>query len=264
MSIINALLTGGTIVGKICQSLSGVLTEKHDLGDGKTLEMSDLVVGGGKFIKSDDNDEHKNLTYLYNPTSNHLSMSMPDVGNGSAIEYIVKPLEKLPIDDCLTGNVGPDANVMIGPVNTNDVAGVGDPNGASVKLNVKDVKVNGNSVSIGAFDITASTSGVAIFAGAIVVTSIAYLYLRSKKGVEATVTADIPVTSGNQSSDSNGVNDAKEYKADIQLEDLGFKDGDVLDKFIIYLKTDSKSLALEERCSKSVPLTEAEKAILNA
>lgn len=54
MGIISALLTGGTIVGKVCQALSSGLTKSVKLSNGSNIIAPDLVVGGGRFIKSDN------------------------------------------------------------------------------------------------------------------------------------------------------------------------------------------------------------------
>jgi hypothetical protein len=251
------------MVGKICQSLSGTLTEKHDLGDGKTLEMSDLVVGGGKFIKSDDNDEHKNLTYLYNPTSFAMSVCISDIGDGTAADYIVKPLEKLPIDDFLMENVGPDNEIMIGPVGdsvTNNTLKVNDD--TEVKVKVKNFRL-GDLIDVGEFKLKLTSKGLIIM-GTTAIVCITYFFVSTNKKVGHTVNGNITVNPNNTNPTENIGDSVKEYQADIDFNEIGIAEEDLIEDLTIFLKVNSESLSATKRCSKSVPLTEAEKAILNA
>lgn len=254
MGIISTLLTGGTIVGKVCQALSSALTKSVKLSNGSNIIAPDLVVGGGKFIKSDDNTEHVMKTYLFNPTSSYMSLSMPDVGGTGAIEYVVKPTEKLPIDDCLKGNVEPDAEMMIGPVSSPTDAGVGDVKDAAVKLALKNLTIGGPAVNVAGFEFEASTTGLLITGGAIAILSVVYFFMRGRRGVTAENWQElqaVPLEAG-------GKNDGKTYKVDIDFAALGFENGETLDDVKIFLSTSSDALTASKRISRSEPLTEAE------
>lgn len=255
MGIISALLTGGTIVGKVCQALSSPLTKSVKLSNGSNIVVSDLVVGGGKFIKSDDNSEHVMKTYLFNPTSSYMCLSMPDVGGTGAIEYVVKPTEKLPIDDCLKGNVEPDAEMMIGPISSPVNAGIGDVKDAAVKLAIKNLTIGGPVVNVGGFEFEASVTGLLITGGAIAIIGVVYFFMKGRRGVTAESSENllaVPLESGEK-------NSGKTYKIDIDFRALGFENGETLDNVKIFLSTGSDALNAAKRVSNSETLTEAER-----
>ncbi len=254
MGIISALLTGGTVVGKVCQALSSVFAKTVKLSNGNSLVDSKLIVGGGRFIRSDDNTEHVMKTYIFNPTSSYMSLSMPDVGGTGAVEYVIKPTEKLPIDDCLGENVAPDSEMIVGPVssptNVSD-AGVTD---AAVKLAIKGLKIGGDGVQVGGFSISATPTGLIITAGAITIVSLVYFYFKGHRGVTAENMNNLPV---NNAQDGVGGSN-KTYSVRIDFDELGFAEDETFDVAKIFLATGNDNLFDESRVSRSVPLTEAE------
>lgn len=255
MGIISALLTGGTIVGKVCQALSSGLTKSVKLSNGSNIIAPDLVVGGGRFIKSDDNTEHVMKTYLFNPTSSYMSLSMPDVGGTGAIEYVVKPTEKLPIDDCLKGNVEPDAEMMIGPISSPVNGGFGDVKDAAVKLALKNLTIGGPALNVAGFEFEASTTGLLITGGTIAILSIVYFFMKGRRGVTAENRQEVPAVQVS----TNEKNGSRTYRVDIDFIALGFESGETLDDVKIFLSTGSDSLEAANRISRSESLTEAEK-----
>lgn len=255
MGIISTLLTGGTIVGRVCQALSSALSTSVNLSNGCSIVDSQLVVGGGRFIKSDDNNEHVMKTYLFNPTAEYMTLSMPNVGGIGAIEYVVKPTEKLPIDDCLKGNVEPDAEILVGPVSggAKTIGNENDILDAAIKLIINDLKIGGGEVSVGGFRINATPSGLLIVSGAITIVSVVYFYARSNHRVEARTTQEIPADLQNSTVDGS-----KSYRVDIDFEALGFGDDETFEEMSIFMSTGSDAIGATDRISKSEPLTEAE------
>lgn len=254
MGIISSLLTGGTIVGKVCQALSSAFTNSANLPNGSNVVVPDLVVGGGKFFKSDDNTEHTMKTYLFNPTSSYISLSMPDVGGSGAIEYVVKPTEKLPIDDCLQGNVEPDSEMMIGPISSPANAGANDVADAAIKLALKNLTIGGPAVNVAGFEFEATTTGLLISAGAIIISSVVYFFMKGRHGVTAENRQEIKA----EPVKNSAKNDTNSYKVDIDFAALGFDNGETLDNVKIFMSTDSNALTVANRASKSEPLTDSE------
>jgi hypothetical protein len=192
-----------------------------------------------------------------------MSVCIPDIGDGTAAAYIVKPFEKLPIDDFLTGNVGPDDEIMIGPVSGSIINNtLEDGENAEVKLKIKELKI-GEKFNLGEFTIEVSTKGL-IFIGVLAIICITYLYVSTGGKVGHTVNGNIPVNPNNTNPTENIGDSVKEYQADIDFNEIGIAEEDLIEDLTIFLKVNSESLSATKRCSKSVPLTEAEKAILNA
>lgn len=254
MGLISSLLTGGTIVGKVCQALSSALTKSANLSNGSNVVVTDLVVGGGKFFKSDDNTEHTMKTYLFNPTSSYISLSMPDVGGSGAIEYVVKPTEKLPIDDCLQGNVEPAAEMMIGPISSPANVGANGVADAAVKLALKNLTIGGPVVNVAGFEFEATTTGLLISASTIIISSVVYFFMKGRHGVTAENRQEIQAVPVHK----NGSNNTNSYKVNIDFAALGFDEGETLDDVKIFMSTDSNALTVANRASKSEPLSEAE------
>lgn len=254
MSLINSLLTGGTIIGKIAQSLIGAFSKSAALSNGSKLAMADLVVGGGKFMQSDDNEEHVMKTYLLNPTDSRMSLSIPDDGSGGAVEYIVKSFNKFPIDDCMGGKMAPDTKVMIGPVNAVSSLGAGGVPDAAVKLSFKNLTIGMGSVSVGGFTFQATPTGLLVTCG-MALAGMVYFYMRGRHGVAAEGRHQIPPAGQND----GGTAGAATYRFDINFAELGFMNGETLEEVEVHFSADGNALEEDERASRSEPLTDAER-----
>lgn len=253
MGIISALLTGGTIVGKVCQALSSAISNADTLSNGSKIIDPNLIVGGARFIKSDDNNEHVMKTYLFNPTGSYISLAMPNLGDGEAIEYVVKPIDKLPIDECLAKNVSPDTSMMVGPISSPSAGQSDDVKDAAIKLSFNGLTLNGTVKSVAGFTFEATTTGLLVAGGVTALLGIVYFYFRGRRGVTAESLNNIPLKRKIDSS-SNEV----EYEASIDFEELGFDPGETFDEVKIFFSVQTDVLTLERRAIHSQPLTPAE------
>lgn len=236
MGIISTLLTGGALVGKICQSLSSAFTAT-DEATNITVSLSPLSIGGVKFMKS--NAERNGMqTYAFNSNVNGVqSIAFPNIDeNDGGASLLLAPAHKQPIDNYITDNVSPDTKVVIGP-STDAVTGFsvdgGDEADGVLRLSVKGVKIGGYNIRIGQFIISLNTTQLTILVigGGIIVLGLKALSLFSGNGISA---VDNVIRQVVETSSENNGDDSK-YIIDVPVEDYGLNDGDVVTELILSL-----------------------------
>lgn len=215
MGIISALLTGGIVIGKICQAIGGSLVNKS--GDAAQAGVSGEVSAGGVvFYRS--NVSGPSLIYAYNPnTRSHASVVVPNEADSGGITYVIAPTEKVPFAEAESPLVSPSTIVTTGLTDVgasqgaNTVAG---PSSTLFKLAFNGLKV-GNSVNVGSFRLSCTTGQLIIVSSQVTLGAMTYLWLNSNKGVAASNTATIPKepTVGNAAAAENESRYAIDFSA---------------------------------------------------
>ncbi|MDR1447735.1 MAG: hypothetical protein LBI63_02065 [Candidatus Ancillula sp.] len=254
MGIFSSLLTGGALLGKVCQSLSGVFSEENVFKDGDVTYSGGVKIGGGQFVRVDGGEGKEGVPYLFNNSSSlPLSFAYQDY-DGNSFEQIIRPTEKLNVSSHISDKNSPDTQIIVGPIsngtNLNDVSDSGqlDP---SMKVSFSGLPLDGTKVHKVGFGFRATTtSGITVETGPEELTGLAYYNIESSRGVRLeSMGAVLP------QSTLPGT-----YTFPIDFSNLGFIDTDVLSCRLFFAVSPSNVQAKIEK-SESVPMTEFEKKI---
>ena len=224
MGILSTLLTGGTIVGKICQALAGTIQTVSDNESGTEVAVSSgFHTCGVKFMNINSSP------FMLNTLSTPVDVSIPSAkGN---LVYSMGAAEKLPIGNLMNSDMSPNTEILIGPVNV----------ASSVDSS------NTGNPTIGGYIFSATLKALTVSTPDKLPT-INYLNLRSQNGVSITCLEQIP---GSWTSGKNSF--------DFPFEDSGLQEDDVLSGSVHF----SLSLYQnKKRVYDSIPLTDAEKRCL--
>jgi hypothetical protein len=216
MSIINALLTGGILIGKICQALGGSDSKVYfDEASGLTV-VGAVSAGGVKFYRTVFPNGQSGV-YAFNPdTTSPVMVTVPNDANQSGITYIIQPTEKLAFGEADSPLVSPLTNVLAGQILVPSSSDAG-PNPSLFKLAFRGLNAHGY-VNVGSFSLSCTTTQLSIVTTALTATAINYLQLRSDKGVS--VTNQKPISPEPPSKTTAGVDITQIF--DIDFASLGF------------------------------------------
>jgi len=183
MSIVNNLLTGGILVGKICQAVSSVINVYEEVYEGEHLIVTGPISSGGVlFFRS--NTGGVPAIYAYNPSiSSTAAVSVQNEHDGNGVLYLIEPMSKILFAEPDSPKISPDTNVCTG-LTTGSASGLGEKENL-VTLTFKDLKLT-DSVGVGAFVLKMTTGQLAIITAGIIATAISYFYFKSDKGAAAT------------------------------------------------------------------------------
>lgn len=230
MGILSTLLTGGALVGKVCQSLAGALTAT-DEKTGIQVSLSELNIGGVKFMRSNANGNGMQ-TYAFNSnTTGQQSVAFPNIdGGGGAATMLLGPGDKRAVDNFMTENVAPDTNIAIGPA-TVGATGTNDGN-ETLRWIFKGLKW-GEQASAGEVDVSMNTTHLLIVCATITIISLSYIFVKGRNGTQlANADQQKP-----KKRPRNAGNALTEYRFDIPFLELGFGPEEVLDEVIISAQT---------------------------
>ncbi|MEQ1485134.1 hypothetical protein [Methyloglobulus sp.] len=190
--LINGLLTGGILIGKICQALGGGQNNKIyvDEESGVTV-IGDVSSGGIKFFRSDASGNF--IVYAFNPdTTSPVMVTIPNVSDASGVTYIVQPTHKVPIGEVDSPLVSPTINVTTGPTDSpvSNIGAAGARN-SLFKLAFSGLGIN-NKVTVGSFMLTCTTTQLIIVSTQITATALSYMWFQSNKGVTVSSQNRIP------------------------------------------------------------------------
>lgn len=229
MSTVSKLLTAGSVVGKICETLANAMVQTDD-ATGVAVALSSFSLGGVSFFQSNaESNDGTMKTYVGNNTSCRQSVAFPNIGDeGASASYTLGALDKIPIDNFLTANVSPETNIIVGPAIDMNNGIVNDPDGQAIRIVGKGIKL-GQGRQIDEFNVTADRNGLLIVS-VVAIVAIVMLSLR-RDGHEV-----IDATRRNVNEEENLTgNGLKTYKVDINLEEYGLKEGDVIDEMVLSL-----------------------------
>lgn len=255
MSIFSTLLTGVSIVGKVCQGLAGALGANNcripNIEDDATeMYESEMTVGGARFYTSYEKDKGYYENYVHNPTTKLLSVCLPNVNNLGGIELLVSPKKSRPMGNILNGSVPPSTEIIIGPIsetNVNDSnAGLQD---TAVKIGVNQLPLNNKPVQIAGIVLTADVNGtltVKSFDSAI--GAITYFSATSDKGI-CTEYRDTIIPEATNEELKAGV--TRSYS--IPFKEMGYSREDTLNCYIyfsVYAGNENRIAAHKKLCCK--------------
>jgi hypothetical protein len=213
--LINGLLTGGILIGKICQALGGGPNSKVyvDEESGVTV-VGEVSSGGVKFFRSDSSGE--SVVYAFNPdTSSPVMVTIPNEEDASGVTYIIPSTQKVPIGEVDSPLVSPTLNVTTGPtVIPSSSPDMGPKN--VIKLSFSGLKLD-KLVNVGSFKLSCNTTQLVIVSAAISINTLTYMYLKSDKGVTVSNQNQIPPTPPTA---TNAVGEV-EQRFDIDFASLG-------------------------------------------
>lgn len=237
MSILSTLLTGGTIVGKICQSLASALSAADD-ATGIKVSLSTINLGGVKFMRSNAEDLHTMKTYAFNSnTEGKQSIAFPNIGDAGSVSFLLGPTQKIAIDNFLTDNVPPDTSVVLGPATQTVTDGmVADDAESIIRLVVNNLTLNNGAAITGEISIKSTTTHIIIIvlagAGIATVNKIVSLFARNRNGH---IVNDYNQLDPNENRTVSSDGEAKQYCFEVPFKEFGFGENDVLEELILSL-----------------------------
>lgn len=242
MGIISALLTGGTLIGKVCQALSGSLSTVKDEESGTVVSLANnFTCCGIKMMKINS------APYMLNTLELPVDVTVPNIATGNTLTYTVGAGEKQDITALMNSNISPETEILIGPVESDIQGGRTDGSGKNaLKMSFNKLEIGGSPVYVGGYGITADTDKLTVNTIDTLPT-LNYTSFRSDKGVSFVNTEQIQ---GNNNVFA------------IPLSEYGFDRGDVVSGSIYFSLDGYKKDFLCENAVKSEPLTEAEKKCL--
>lgn len=255
MGIISTLLTGGALIGKVCQGLASAFGRSYVDGEtGLRVTVGETALCGVKFFQSSSsNDSVKNYAFNAN-TGYDVSVVFPNDSAGNGVAYDIPATKKVNVTGDLAANHAPDKEILVGPCsvseNNSDVSASRVP---VMKLSLNNMKVGGDPVNISDYSISCDTSGIKVKSGSRTLGALKYFNISSDTGVLL----------NNQSSVEASANAAHDYTYNVDLEKCGLKEGDILSGQLHIEIADSDRLTAFDN-SLAEPLTEAEERCLKA
>lgn len=239
MSILSTLLTGGTIVGKVCQSLASAFSAT-DKETGIQVSLSSMNINGVRFIRSNAENINEMKTYAYNSNiRGRQCIAFPNLNESvGGASLLINPTKKLPIDNFLGDNVSPDTNVVIGP---SEDAVENDSNGLEEQLRFtfNNVTIGGGKIFAGSFSLSCTTTQLIIVVVGGVASYLIYKLSECKVKKGHHDVHDYGEREPLFQSSSQGKNgEEKTFVFDVPLDKYGYKEGDVLDEVILSLNVE--------------------------
>lgn len=256
MSFLSTLLTAGSTVGRICEALTTSPVLK-DNATGISVALSSLKLGGVGFFQSNaESNDGTMQTYVANYSESGMqSVSFPNIGSeGASASITLDHLGKSPIDNFIGENVPTETNVIVGPAEDVICGAKKNAFDGAVRFGGTFLRV-GNHFQFGAFGghISNRVIYVTVAGGAVIVTGLALIIFR-RPGHEVVDAQQRPATlvppQGNATDD-----DTATYQIEINLDDYGLKEGDMLDEVVLSLQVkNAKALCAAPNNSKITPV----------
>lgn len=263
MNILNALLTGGVLVGKVCQALSPSTARKfHHAKSGISI-YGDVQSGGVKFFRKEFGGQ--SIVYAANTSSKEVaSIVVPNDPNGSGdgITYFIQPMDKLPIAEVEHPLVSPLTQITTGLVGSDPVS-ARQPSRPLVKLAVSALKL-GKAVNVGSFRLEISNAAaLTVTTSSLTISAITFFNISTNNGISASSQSVIKVT--NTSTKKVGSEVEKSFEFPIPFVELGIDpSSDTIDGQITFEVEDTVKDVVRLSHVKSEPLDEAEIAYLQS
>ncbi|MEW6707577.1 MAG: hypothetical protein AB1430_22250 [Pseudomonadota bacterium] len=184
--IINGLLTGGILVGKICQALGGGGSGKtfHDNETGITV-VGDVSAGGVKFFRRTEKDG-QSMVYAFNSdTKADAMVTVPNEHDAGGATFIIEATKAVPFEPADNPLVSPAIEVVAGPTDVPPALQTSLGGGSLLKLAFTGLQL-GKTVNVGGFRITCNTTQLVVITTQLTATALTYMLLNSDKGVSAT------------------------------------------------------------------------------
>lgn len=246
MGIISTLISGGVLVGKICQALSNSLKTVCDEESGTMLEFAEeYECCGLKMMKINSEP------YMLNTLSKPMDVTIPNIAAGNTLTYTIGGGEKQHIGELVKSDISPETEMLIGPVEEEGIKGSSDGIGNSVKMGFNKLSIGGDAVYVGGYGITMTEDEITIATNDVLPT-LNYINIRNDKGSS--------MVSLEQISKEQGKEGSNLFK--VPLRECGFAKGDVVSGSMYFSLDGYKRDFLMKNSRGCEPLTEGEKRCL--
>lgn len=253
MGIISTLLSGGVLIGKVCQGLSSAFGSAYvDSETGERIAVAETALCGVKFYQSVDKAGKVSNRALNSNTNYDVTVVFPNDAAGNGVSYDIPSTQKIDITGDLAADHAPDKEILVGPTRSSDSNEMTAGRAPLMKVSFNDLAVGGAPVYISDYKISCDTSGIKVNSATRKLGALKYFNM----------TSDTGVLINDQSSVDTASNGA-DYTYDIELDKLGLKKGDILNGQL-HIEIDSSDLQAALNTSKAQPLTEVEKRAFKA
>lgn len=255
IGILTTLLTGVSLVGKVCQGLSQAFGKDSipmlENENGAIYE-ADLTVGGANFYSSNMKGTTKEfMNYVGNTTPKYMSLCLPNVNNAGGIELLIPPKEERNLAAVLDGSVPPDTEIIVGPISHEDTLNENATlNDTAIRTSINQLPLDGKPVMLAGLTISADilTNILSVQSLDTGIGVITYFSATSDKGVSAEYRDVIQPIKSNE---KMRIGITQRYS--IPFDDMGFKKGDLLTcriYFSVALGNAQRIEAHSKHCSK--------------
>ena len=246
MGLISTLLTGGILIGKVCQVIAGGISSLvTDEETGTRLSenyvsFDDMRIG---MYSSPESSELK--LYAFNCSNVEKTVQFPVDDNGNSLLYSIPATCKQELSSQLSNCKSPDGMLQLATVGNTSNAGDGV---VSAKIHIENLIVGnlGSSINVYGYNISADTDGLLISGAASA--DMTYCELTAKSGIKITVMQDISPVAG----------DTQKNKYNLNFKDYGITQDDVLSGMIQF---NTSTTTWKELCEKQQSKLDSEGAI---
>lgn len=253
MGIISTLLSGGVLIGKVCQGLSSAFGSAYvDSETGERIAVAETALCGVKFYQSVDNVGKVSNRALNSNTNYDVTVVFPNDAAGNGVSYDVPSTQKIDITGDLAADHAPDKEILVGPARSSNSDEMTAGRAPLMKVSFNNLAVGGAPVYISDYKISCDTSGIKVNSATRKLGALKYFNM----------TSDTGVLINDQSSVDTASNGA-DYSYDIELDKLGLKKGDILSGQL-HIEIDGSDMQAALDASKAQPLTEVEKRAFRA
>lgn len=246
MGIISTLISGGALVGKICQALSDSMKTVRDEESGTILELAEeYECCGLKMMKVNSEP------YMLNTLSKPMDVTIPNVAAGNTLTYTLEAGTKQHIGELVKSDISPETEMLIGPVEEEGIKGASNGNGNSVKLGFNKLSIGGDAVYVGGYGITMTEDEITVTTNDVLPT-LNYINLRNDKGSSIVNLEQVA-----RKLEKGGSNTFR-----VPLRECGFAKGDIVSGSMYFSIDGYKKDFLLKNSRGCEPLTEGERRCL--
>lgn len=242
MGIISTLLTGGSILGKICQTIkdSGIKTVEDGNGGLMTVRSSYSEINGVRFSEVCTEGQRR-LTAYNTDVDLYACVSYPNgVGKSSGFQMFIPPVstEEMILEDW--GNASPDLPFYVQKIDLRDGAAM---ENNRVIVAFRNLGLDRKTLEMPNTHITASLYDITVFFATARLGDLASAEFWSGNGVHATLREPVQVIQEEAPGTTR-------YK--IPLDQLGYVEEDVLSGIMQFKISQDSAKAIREAAQKRV------------
>lgn len=245
MGIISTLLTGGSILGKVCQMISesGIVRSVNCTdGSGFTVRAAKTEINGVRFTEI-VKDGKTMLHALNTDFDLYACVTYPNgYGKTDGFQIFIPPAENVDLELGDWNSLSPDLPIYVQKI---DLSNGADIENNRVIVAFKNLELNGKTLEMPNTHVTATMTGLKISFATAALGDLASAEFRSESGVKSTLRDPIQVIKG----------ELTETSYNIPFDALGFEENDILSGIMQFnINTDSARLiknAADKLCAKN-------------
>lgn len=245
MGIISTLLTGGSILGKVCQMISeSGIVRSVNCADGSdlTVRAAKTEINGVRFTEI-AKDGKTMLNALNTDFDMYACVTYPNgYGKTDGFQIFIPPAENADLELGDWNSLSPDLPIYVQKI---DLSGGADIKNNRVIVAFKNLELNGKTLEMPNTHVTATMTGLKISFATAALGDLASAEFRSESGVKSTLRDPIQVIKG----------ELTETSYNIPFDALGFEENDILSGIMQFnINSDSAQLiknAADKLCAKN-------------